>query len=36
MMVNNGKFGGGRMILNALGLINDGFFEFIFYHGNWN
>ncbi len=35
MMVNNGKFGGGRIILNPLGILNDGHFEMIFYKGLW-
>lgn len=35
MMVNNGKYGGGRIILNPLGILNDGHFEMIFYKGLW-
>ena len=31
--IYNGKYGGGRMILNPLGLLNDGFIE-IFYFEN--
>jgi hypothetical protein len=29
----NGKYGGGRMILNPLGIINDGFMELAFRPG---
>jgi hypothetical protein len=36
MMINNGKYGGGRMLLNPMAIINDGYFEMIFYKGNWN
>ena len=35
MMINNGKYGGGRMLLNPMGVLNDGFFEVIFYKGYW-
>jgi hypothetical protein len=35
MMVNNGKFGGGRILLNPLGIMNDGHFELAFYKGLW-
>jgi hypothetical protein len=35
-MVYNGKYGGGRMLLNSMAMINDGYFELIFYKGNWN
>lgn len=31
VMVNNGKYGGGRIMLNPLGFINDGYFELIFF-----
>ena len=31
MLVYNGKYGGGRMILNPMAILNDGFFEMIFY-----
>ena len=30
MQVYNGKFGGGRIMLNPLGLINDGYMELVF------
>ena len=36
MMINNGKYGGGRMLLDPMATINDGYFEMIFYKGNWN
>lgn len=36
MMINNGKFAGGRMIVNPIALINDGYMELLFYTGNWN
>ena len=35
MMVNNGKFGGGRILLNPMGIMNDGHFELAFYTGLW-
>lgn len=31
MLIYNGKYGGGRMILNPLAILNDGFFEMTFY-----
>ena len=34
-MVNNGKFGGGRILLNPMGVMNDGHFELAFYKGLW-
>ena len=30
MQVYNGKFGGGRIMLNPIGLINDGYMELVF------
>jgi hypothetical protein len=30
-MVNNGKYGGGRIMLNPIGFMNDGYFELIFF-----
>lgn len=30
LMVNNGKFAGGKMLLNPYGMINDGLFETLF------
>jgi hypothetical protein len=30
MMIYNGKTGGGRIILNPIGMINDGFMEMVF------
>ena len=34
MQIYNGKFGGGKIMLNPLGLINDGFMELTFVRGN--
>ncbi len=31
VLVYNAKYGGGRMLLNPLAILNDGFFEFIFF-----
>jgi diacylglycerol kinase family enzyme len=31
ILVFNSKFGGGRMILNPLAIINDGYFEFYYF-----
>ena len=33
MTVFNGKHGGGRMILNPMAIINDGYFEVLYYNG---
>ena len=33
MTVFNGKHGGGRMVLNPMSIINDGFFEVLYYNG---
>ena len=33
MTVFNGKHGGGRMVLNPMAIINDGFFEVLYYNG---
>jgi hypothetical protein len=30
-MVLNGKYGGGKMILNPLAVLNDGYFELYYY-----
>ena len=32
IFVYNGKFGGGRMLLNPPGILNDGYFEFFMYY----
>jgi len=32
-MVYNGRYGGGRKLINPIGQINDGLMEFIFYEG---
>jgi len=32
MLAYNGKFGGGGIFLNCLGMINDGYFEIGFYN----
>jgi hypothetical protein len=34
LQIYNGKFGGGRIMLNPLGLINDGLMELCFRTGN--
>ena len=31
MLIYNGKYGGGRMLLNPLGILNDGYFEMLFW-----
>jgi diacylglycerol kinase family enzyme len=31
MLVYNGKYGGGRMVLNPMAILNDGYFEMLFY-----
>lgn len=31
MLVYNGKYGGGRILLNPLAILNDGYFEMEFY-----
>jgi diacylglycerol kinase family enzyme len=33
LQIYNGKYGGGRIMLNPIGLINDGFMEFVYYEG---
>jgi hypothetical protein len=30
MQIYNGKFGGGRIMLNPIGLINDGYMELVY------
>ena len=36
LQIYNGKFGGGRIILNPLGLINDGYMELVYRPGLFN
>jgi hypothetical protein len=36
MQVYNGKYGGGQVMLNPMGLINDGFMELSFSKGKCN
>ena len=31
MQIYNGKFGGGKIMLNPIGILNDGFMELVFY-----
>lgn len=33
VLIYNAKYGGGRMMLNPLAIINDGYFELLFYPG---
>ena len=35
MQIYNGKFGGGRIMLNPIGLINDGYMELILLKDVW-
>ena len=30
-MIYNGKFGGGKIMLNPLGILNDGLMELVYY-----
>jgi hypothetical protein len=32
MHIYNGKFGGGRIMLNPIGLINDGYMELVYFN----
>lgn len=36
MQIYNGKYGGGRIMLNPMGMINDGLMEFCFRRGHVN